>query len=171
MRPRKPKKPQNATPGRPPKLTPEIQDRICKIILAGAPMSIACGAVGIPDRTARIWVRKGREEQAAGGGRHADFLDAVSFAKSNRSAGYAQVITRAAVQGDWKAAGWMLEKTEPKLFGFKGAIHMQLRSDREQLLDVAQKTLPRAEFIRLLNALAEADENDASIPDGPASTE
>ena len=47
--------------GRPPKLTPEIQDRICELIRWGNYREVAAGACDIPDRTFSRWCTRGRK--------------------------------------------------------------------------------------------------------------
>jgi hypothetical protein len=160
--------PRQPKPGRPPKLTVELQEKICKVVMAGAPLSLAAAAVGIPERTLRIWRAKGERERAAGGGRHAAFLDAFEEARGQRAFIYANAITTAALAGDWKAAAFMLSKTVPSVFGDKSTVNVQLREDRDRLLQAAQAVLPRELFIKLLTALSALDDperNDSTTED------
>jgi hypothetical protein len=147
-------------PGRPPKLTLELQDKICKIVGLGAPLETAASAVGIADRTLRIWRAKGERERAGTGGRHAAFLDAIESAKSQGITGYIESIAKASGE-DWRAAAHMLKCLVPHMFGDKSSVHVQLREDRDKLLQIAHDTLPRAQFVQLLTAITNA--NDPSI--------
>jgi hypothetical protein len=60
--------------GRPTKLDPELQQRICDLILEGHCFYEACGLAGIHRTTAWRWLKRGEKEES---GEYRDFRDAV----------------------------------------------------------------------------------------------
>mgnify|MGYP006275736359 CR=1 FL=1 len=92
--------------GRPTKRTPETVKKLCDAIRLGACYSDACGFAGISFDTFNEW-RKDFPE----------FLEAV---KEAEGAGRVQLIAKiqkAANDGNWQAAAWMLERRDPQNYG------------------------------------------------------
>jgi len=54
--------------GRPTKLTPELQERICEFIRGGNYFSTACFAVGLGETTFYKWMERGEEKKVGGEG-------------------------------------------------------------------------------------------------------
>lgn len=48
---------------RPSKLTPELQEEMCRLLADWVPVETACDALGISDSTYYAWRKRGREEQ------------------------------------------------------------------------------------------------------------
>ena len=61
--------------GRPSKLTPEVQERICQAIRAGNYYEAACAYAGIHYSTFRKWMQKG---ETAKSGKFREFFEAVT---------------------------------------------------------------------------------------------
>ena len=49
---------------RPSKLTPELQDELCRLLTDWVPIETACDALGISDSTYYAWRKRGRDEVA-----------------------------------------------------------------------------------------------------------
>ena len=64
--------------GRPSKLTPEVQERICQAIRAGNYYEAACAYAGIGYSTFRVWMIKGEKAKS---GKYREFLEAVTRAE------------------------------------------------------------------------------------------
>jgi hypothetical protein len=86
--------------GRRSKYTPETVQKIVNALSVGAYQKDACAAAGISEDTFENWQKK-----------YADFSDRVSRAKAEGWIGDLAVIRRAALEGDWRAAGDHLDRT------------------------------------------------------------
>ena len=65
------------------KLTPELQDEICKHIRDGNYAEVACALVGVGESTFYDWMRRGRGEgQRRSTQAHVEFVQAVEKADS-----------------------------------------------------------------------------------------
>ena len=64
--------------GRPSKLTPEVQERICQAIRAGNYYEAACAYAGIHYSTFRKWMIKGEKAKS---GKYREFFEAVTRAE------------------------------------------------------------------------------------------
>jgi transposase len=64
--------------GRPSKLTPEVQERICQAIRAGNYYEAACAYAGIGYSTFRAWMLKGEKAKS---GKYREFMEAVTRAE------------------------------------------------------------------------------------------
>ena len=69
--------------GRPTKLTPERQAKICELVAAGNYLVTACNVVDINKSTFLDWIERGEKEYNNGGGLYSDFLLAVKRAESD----------------------------------------------------------------------------------------
>lgn len=97
---------------RPPKLTPELQQKIVKAIQAGAYVETAAAFAGIHKDTFYDWMRRG----ARNAGRdkpYREFSDAVQKAMAEAEVKDIHTIDVAAKK-DWKAAAWKLERRHPE---------------------------------------------------------
>lgn len=66
--------------GRPTKLTPELQDAICKLVRRGVPKHRAARLSGISEHSFHGWLARGREEED---GIYRRFFEAVSEAEND----------------------------------------------------------------------------------------
>jgi hypothetical protein len=102
--------------GRPTKLTPQVQKRICDAILRGHTYEIACRLGGISDETLSTWREKGEK----GIEPYAGFLGAFTRAVDDHENEMLQIVYDAAMKGlddrgpDWRAASWTLERRHPE---------------------------------------------------------
>jgi len=102
--------------GRKTKLTPELQEQICKYISIGVPNKVAAQACGIDERTFYRWIEKGNAQER---GIYRQFCQAVKKAESESIARDVAIIGKAAHEGKWQASAWKLERRHPELFGVK----------------------------------------------------
>lgn len=99
--------------GRRSKLTPEVQERICKVIRAGNYAYIAAEYAGISETTFYRWMEQGEEQKT---GRHREFREAVKAAE--REAEIRAVATVQQHMGkSWQAAMTYLERKFPQRWG------------------------------------------------------
>ena len=116
--------------GRPTKLTPELQEKICNFLRGGAYLETAVKASGITKQTLYEWMARANEVRAVG---HSDaytqFADSVQEAMAQGEMRDLAVIDKAAVGDpkekiapDWRAAAFRLERKYPKRWGRKQAV-------------------------------------------------
>lgn len=98
--------------GRPSEFTAEVEKAILDALAAGASIRSACGAAGIGTTTFYRWLSQAEGADAPEHFRA--FRDASTRARSQARVAYAAVIRRAANEGDWRAAAWFLERSEPE---------------------------------------------------------
>lgn len=94
------------SPGRPTKRTPETVKKLCDAIRLGASYGDACGYAGIDHDTFTRWRQ--------------DFPEFAAEVKEAEGAGRVQLIAKiqkAANDGNWQAAAWMLERRDPQNYG------------------------------------------------------
>jgi hypothetical protein len=89
-----------------PKLTPDVQRRICDAIGIGATYDLAAKYGGVAYETFRRW----RESNRA-------FCAAIESAEARAAVGWLAKIEQAASDGTWQAAAWKLERRYPQLYG------------------------------------------------------
>lgn len=84
---------------------------------AGAYLTHAAAAVGVDRRTLYRWLAQGQQDTAAGEAtQEASFWSEVGQARARGRVAMCEVIDQAS-RRDWRAAAWMLERTDPELFG------------------------------------------------------
>jgi hypothetical protein len=112
-------------PGRPTRLTKDLQKRIIALVAAGNFASVAASAVGVPVETYYRWLRWGTMsdgELAARFERPSETMKATcrAFAEAIRTASsVAETDAIGAIVTDpaWQARAWYLERTRPDRYG------------------------------------------------------
>lgn len=99
--------------GRPTKLDDETADRICEAVSLGSPLYLAARAGGIDPETLRAWKARGRKGEQP----YSAFLGRLKVAEAVGVTAALTVIRKAASEGTWQAAAWILERRYPKVFG------------------------------------------------------
>ena len=101
-------------PGRPTKLTAEVQGKICDALRAGNYLETSAAFAGIDKTTMYAWLKKGRQAKR---GKHREFVDAVEKAMADAEARDVALIGKAAADGTWQASAWRLERKYPDRWG------------------------------------------------------
>lgn len=102
--------------GRPSKLTPEVQESICRTLSAGVDLDTACRREGIGRSTVYDWIERGKKDEEP----YASFLLAVDKAQADVETGVTfQVIKASKTQ--WQAGAWWL-----KFKATRGATRIEL---------------------------------------------
>ena len=99
-----------AKTGRPSKLTESRMEKLIEALRSGGYRIDACRAAGIHYNTLLAWEKRGESE---GSGEYLEFLDALRRAEAEAVITNIDVITKAAQDGDWRAAAWFLEHKYP----------------------------------------------------------
>ncbi len=96
---------------RPSKLTAEVSEKIVRAIRAGNYPEVAAGHAGIHPATYYRWMERGAlEGDAAEDDPYRRFRSEVDRALSDAEATEVGLIVKAARDGDWRAAAWLLER-------------------------------------------------------------
>ena len=102
--------------GRPTKLTPEIQGKICDAIRVGATREIAARAAGISKSTLCDWIRRGRDARerlskngARGRKREKPFLDFLDALEQAEAEGEVEHLNKIASEGA-PGSKWILSR-------------------------------------------------------------
>lgn len=98
---------------RPSKLTPETQTQITRLIQVGNTVEVAAEAAGISRSTFFSWMERGAEAGPKNKP-FRDFRTAVEQARAEAEATLVARIAKAAQNGSWSAAGWLLERSVPE---------------------------------------------------------
>jgi hypothetical protein len=98
--------------GRPSRLTPALQRRLCEAVAGGNYLEVACELVGVGRSTVYEWL-----SQADGGDpKYRTFADAIKKARSQAESRSVAAILRAGKR-TWVANAWFLERTSPARWG------------------------------------------------------
>jgi|LakMenEpi03Aug12_release.lakeMendotaPanAssembly.Ray.scaffolds.fasta_scaffold360217_2 transposase len=108
--------------GRPLKLTPTLQDKICNAIAAGSYSEIAARYAGVSSTTFYKWMALGDGDNAESPYR--EFREAVENARATSEVRNIGLIQQAANNGTWQAAAWYLERTSPARWGRRSALEV-----------------------------------------------
>lgn len=121
---------------RPQRLTTETQEAICKAVEVGATRATAAQLAGLAPDTLARWIARGcrgHKKDAP----HVRLVKALEVADARFRARHLQVVDLAAIDGDWKAAAWLLEHRA-----------------REESAEQGEAVRDRAEVLRILSVQA-----------------
>lgn len=113
--------------GRKSKYTPELVKMIISALEVGAYQRHVCEAAGIDEDTFANWQR-----------RYSDFSEAVSRAKAKGWIADLAAIRKAAQNGDWRAAGEHLDRTQSP-YRKSSDLNVTVRIDRDQAAAYAEQ--------------------------------
>lgn len=120
---------QHAKVGRKPKYTPETLERIITALRIGASDEDAAIFGGISYRSFARWQQQGETLKT---GEIWQFCQAIKKAKAERSLKWLGKIEQAANEGDWHAAAWKLERTDPEHYARRAPQQVNLSGTIEQ---------------------------------------
>lgn len=115
---------QNRKGGRPTKLNPELQEKICQAIRAGNYIETAAAYAGVNKSTLYDWLKRGGRAKS---GKYKEFSNAVEKALAEAEVRDVFIIGKAAEE-NWQAAAWRLERKFPERWGRKE----RLRSEEQE---------------------------------------
>jgi len=160
-RPAKPKKKK----GRPTSLTPEVQAAICKSLSQGVWFAHAAEGAGISRESGKEWLKLGQgfvrdsstrkwvRVAKVGPEPFASFALAVREAKANANISEQRRIASA---DDWRAAAYLQERRNPKVFGERLRIEVDAKVQKSLdafLKDMEHDLTPDA-YAQLVNAVS-----------------
>lgn len=134
-------------PGRPEKLTPELQQKIVDAIRMGAYIETAAAYAGINKSTLYDWMKRGARAKS---GKYKEFSNAVEKALAESEMRDLAVIAKASRE-NWQAAAWRLERKFPDRWGRRKA--------KSEIAKIEAET----EFIREKTRLLKGAEKDTRL--------
>jgi hypothetical protein len=139
--------------GRPPKLTAKIAQEIVTLLRGGNFRLDAAASAGVTPETLRHWLKRG----AIGGAKNAFF---AAFKRDvDRAEAEANVneFSLIGFSEDWKAHQFRLSVRNPKLYGTKTRIGIEFENERDELMQLVEKTLGKNALLKLAEAIAVKD--------------
>jgi hypothetical protein len=109
---------------RPTKLTPEIVDKICLAIRIGNHAKVAAALAGIGETTYYKWLEKADEPNAKK--EYREFRESIERAEAEAEIEAVSRIRQASNNGDWKAAGWYLERKHGDRWGRNDKLRQEI---------------------------------------------
>ena len=105
-------------PGRKTRLTPQVQETICKHLMAGNYFSVACQLSGVPYSTATGWLKRGqgKDKNRATNAEFTAFAEAVNVANAYCEALHVAQMKQAG-KNDWRFHMMFLERRWPERWG------------------------------------------------------
>ena len=144
--------------GRPSKLTPEVQETICKYLRAGNTFRTACELAGIAYATGIEWRARGedRDPERPGDESFAAFAVATRRAEEEAIARCAAVVQKAAIDGNLQAATWFLERRRPDEWGRVDRRTISLETNEPQAVSGLSADQIKARILELAAELGYA---------------
>lgn len=111
--------------------------KLVAYLRVGNYIETSCALVGLPRRTFYRWVDRGKRQP--GVEPFGSFARDVEAALAQSEANDNTVIGKAAVEGDWKAAAWRLERKQWRRWGPKSQVQISIEGEWERMLNVVER--------------------------------
>ena len=136
-------------PGRPSKLTPDVQEKIVQALRLGNHRKHAAAFAGIDETTLRRWMTRGSNPTDEP---YASFRAEVEETEAKAKVAAMGCVYKAVIGGDWKAAAWYLERKAPEHYAPRSSLFDPYRT--LELLEEAGLIKDDEDRERALTALA-----------------
>lgn len=120
--------------GRPSKFTEETKAKVVQALRGGNYRNVAAQYAGISHATLRNWLKNGQDPENYPD--YAEFLEQVEKAEADGEVASLALIRRAASDGNWNAASWMLERKSPERWGKRDMTKIELSGPDGGAIDV-----------------------------------
>lgn len=144
--------------------TPEMVDKITKLIRAGNYAHIAASCCGISTSTFHNWLLRGGRGELP----YRLLVEAVEKAKAEDEAGTTAQI-RQHGSTHWQALAWMLERKYNKRWGRRDALEITGDEDKplqvKQQIDLKRLSTEELRTLKKLRAKARVDDDAITSPD------
>jgi hypothetical protein len=101
--------------------SPDVQERVCQALRAGAHMEQAATYAGVHRATVYRWLARGEADDAPE--RYRDFAAAVREAEAGFEIASLALIARVGDE-DWRARAWLVERRHPRRWGRRKALEL-----------------------------------------------
>lgn len=137
--------------GRPSKLTPEVQEKICNAIRAGNYYEAACAYAGIDYSTFRRWMIKGEKTKK---GKYHEFCEAVKKAEYEAEMRLVAMWQKH-MPDNWQAIATFLERRFPERWARRLDVKQEVQGQVKIEHDIARKIVEDPEASELAFKLFE----------------
>lgn len=145
------------------KITPEVQDIICKCLRAGNTINASAQSAGITPQTLNAWLRKGKK---IGSGKYFQFYEAVKKAEADAQV-HAVAIIRSAMSKSWQAAAWWLERKFPADWALRQYVEQKnIDGGKDAIAEKAEKDERVRKALLDLQECLDRKPDDAGDPSG-----
>jgi len=134
---------------RPTKYTPETANRVLEGIRLGMTWRHAAAYAGVSVLTIRRWCQ-----------RYADFGRQLEEAEGHAVAANMERIRQAALNGDWRASAWILERRWPEDYGARQRVDQTITVDVRKAAEKAAAELGVPVDVVLAEAYRLAEDSD-----------
>ena len=124
------------------KLTPELSDKLCEVLMKGHSINAACGKVGISKQTFHNWYNKGKTAKS---GKFKQFVCDVDNAQDIAAHRLENIVIESAADNP-KDAKWLLTKKFPDIYGDRTYNETKIDANvKTELLAKLERPLPELE--------------------------
>lgn len=131
----------------PSKFTPEARKAIVNSLKAGDFLEVAAAKAGVSARTAHEWMKRGGRGEKG----YAEFLTDVEAANAHAESAYRGILNKAASEGTWQAAAWVMERRFPQRWQLK--VREGVENEHRAFIEALRGELTSAEFGRVCEAV------------------
>lgn len=112
------------------KLTKELIEKAVKIVERGNYYKVAIDVLGISEHTWYEWMRKGEVDTNKGvNSLMAQFFQSIKKAEATAIDRNLSIIQKAAMEGNWQASAWYLERKYPEQWGKRDNVNLTTDKD------------------------------------------
>ncbi|MEN6515136.1 MAG: hypothetical protein ABFC87_01840, partial [Fervidobacterium sp.] len=107
------------------KLTKELIEKAADIIARGNYYKVAIDILGIDDKTWYNWLRQGEIDANKGiNSLNFQFFQSIKKAEADAIDRNLSIIQKAAMEGNWQASAWYLERKYPEQWGKRDNVNL-----------------------------------------------
>jgi hypothetical protein len=159
----------NKKAGRKTKLTPEFIEEASKLIAGGNTVVTVAAYMGINEDTWYTWIARGEKEKT---GIFSEFSEAIKKSKPVAKIAMLSVVTNAARDGNWQAAAWYLERTDPDNYGRRDRIKQEITGKNGGPVQIVKapdlSKLTDEELAAYAQLCERLEDGDREVPPGDA---
>ena len=112
------------------KLTKELIEKAADIIARGNYYKVAIDILGIDDKTWYNWLRQGEIDANKGiNSLNFQFFQSIKKAEADAIDRNLSIIQKAAMEGNWQASAWYLERKYPEQWGKRDNVNLTTDKD------------------------------------------
>ena len=112
------------------KLTKELIEKAVKIVERGNYYKVAIDVLGISEHTWYEWMRQGEVDTNKGvNSLMAQFFQSIKKAEATAIDRNLSIIQKAAMEGNWQASAWYLERKYPEQWGKRDNVNLTTDKD------------------------------------------
>ena len=112
------------------KLTKELIEKAVKIVERGNYYKVAIDVLGISEHTWYNWMRQGEVDTNKGvNSLMAQFFQSIKKAEATAIDRNLSIIQKAAMEGNWQASAWYLERKYPEQWGKRDNVNLTTDKD------------------------------------------